>query len=93
MRSNRSGTSHLHSEFSTEIAGLRVEVVDHFHVIGHESDRHNNNRFRPRGTNSAQMVKDVGFEPRLSWRSATALKYEWIPAATKFVPIPVVTPP
>jgi hypothetical protein len=53
---------------------LRVEVVDDFHVIAHESDRHDDHiGDRPLGERH-EMIVDVGFQPRLTRRPASGLK-------------------
>ncbi len=56
------------------MARLDIEVVEHFHVIGDEADRSNDDCARKVLLfYFAKVVEDIGFEPGLSGRSAAAL--------------------
>ena len=57
---------HRQSDLATHSGGFTIEVVQHFDVVAHESDRTNDRRFEARGPFASQVVADIRFEPRIT---------------------------
>ncbi len=62
-------------------AGDHVEVVDDLHVVGDEADRHDDHGGHMLRGEGLDVRADVGFEPRLSRRTAAALVHERVRVA------------
>jgi hypothetical protein len=41
MHSHRAGAHQIHAVLARDVSRFGVQIVDHFHVIGNESDGHN----------------------------------------------------
>ena len=73
MRADGAGADEIHAQRLGSLFCFRVEVVQHFHMIGDESDRDDDDVFGTLRGQLAKMIVDVGFEPGLRWRAAAAL--------------------
>jgi hypothetical protein len=71
VNADRRGADHLYSPGITDLAGFRIEIVEHFHVIGDETDRYDHDIGA--GIHFAQHISDVGLQPRLAGGAAAAL--------------------
>ena len=65
MHSDCSRANHLETQFITQRPGFGVEVVKHFHVIGDETDGHDDSAGGAPPVRFTQIVADIGFQPGL----------------------------
>ena len=64
MHPNRGGAHHVDAAFTGDVLGFGVQIVDHFHVIGYKTDRHDN--YVGAAIHFAHHVANVGLEPGLA---------------------------
>ena len=68
------GADHVDAELVAKLAGFRVEIVEHFQMVGDEADRRDDDVLQLGSVVLfAQEVADVRLEPRLLRRAAAAL--------------------
>ena len=68
------GSDHVDAQLVAESCDLHVEVVDDFQVLRQETDRRDDDVLDALGSQVADAIVDVGFEPRLRRRPAAALE-------------------
>jgi hypothetical protein len=73
---DRLGASHRQADVGAHAGGFAVEVVEHLDVIADKSNRAEHRGGQARGAFGAQVIADVGLEPRIAGASAAALKGE-----------------
>ena len=74
MATDDGRADHRHVQVLAEPGNLHVEIVDHFHVLGEESDRrHDDVAAAGIAAKGGQAVTDVGFQPGLFGGTAAAL--------------------
>jgi hypothetical protein len=71
MHPNRGGADQIHAALAGDVLRFGVEIVDHLHVVGHETDGHDH--YVGAAIHFAKHVANVGLEPRLAGRSTAAL--------------------
>ena len=65
MRACRSGADHLHTKLVTQRSRFRIQVVEHFHVIGNKSNGTDDHAANAGGVLLAQIIANIGRKPRL----------------------------
>ena len=80
VRPDGRGPDHVHAELAAQALSFHVQIVNHFQVIRDKPDRHDDHVAHSRGMLLPEPIADVGLEPRLRRRAATALKNQ-VPAS------------
>ena len=84
MSAHRGAANHWQLNLLAEIPGFRIEIIEHFHVVGKKTDGSNHDR---RGKllllGCFQAIENVGPEPGLRRRPAAALVGETIAASSQ----------
>ena len=75
-------SDHVDAQLVAQPRDFHVEVIDDFHVLRQETDRHDDDVSDALGWQLADAIADVRFEPRLRWRTAAALEGQ-VPSGTR----------
>jgi hypothetical protein len=73
MRTNRGGAYHLHAEFTGKLLRLSIKVVKNFEMIRYKAQWCNHNILNTVCVQTAQVVQNIGLQPGLRGRPASAL--------------------
>ncbi len=71
--SDGAGAHEFDAAFACDRGGFCVQIEEHFHVVGEKADGNHDEAF---GIRVADVIADVGFEPRLARRPGAALEDE-----------------
>ena len=67
-------SDHVDAQLVAQPGDFHVQVVNDFHILRQETDRHDDDVLDALGRQLADAIADVRFKPRLRWRAATALE-------------------